>query len=984
MKKVLSLLLSVLMVISIIPISGVSAEAASTISNGVVITLGSYPQSKVTDSAVISQLNNKSKTWKSYRYMESKNTPGDYMKYCDIDLDGDGCNDYRGVQFSIYRPYCTILTASSTFIAGTYQGANGYSLNTVYWFRYEPLTWRVLDAETGLVMCESIIDAQAYNDYEYSGYADSAQTAYINKWETSSIRSWLNDTFYNTAFSADDKTHIVLSTISNRGYGDYYNYADTQDNIFLLSYDDVLNENYGFCSSNETYDTARRAQGTDYAKSQGLFLSTYTPSYGNSNWRLRSAGSGSDVTCSVYHTGNVNYRAWYTNHTNYGVRPALCLNLSSIDCDYPYMSFYGGYDLITYDMVKNNGFYQYSDWENEGYARYFAFNTWDYIENIGETISFKFDNLTITGNIYDAFVSDLLLLMYENKTTTNGIDNSVTKTMNSMYSNTKNLLKNTSEWEKYTDKLGFENSINKFLFTNPVAYEPTEEVKNFLSDLYKNAPYVFNGIFSGFSWISTALNYLNAGTDFYNCFVKVYYASIVASALIESEDEFYETIEGAISEMKAIDSTSAKYAEKLESVIEKRKQERSEIDVFEETLNSFDKNLFKFSYSYLLKDIFKTYTCKIIANIFGVSTITPFMAISSAWNLTTAVTGNILTGLDAKKKPYYCIYLVAPFEEGLRKYISGLDSHFRETYKYTAGFNAGSEEAKKDCDDYAESLYYAMQIWANTNIYLYNKAISYDSASKNGKESLALSSAKNNYWEKVIDNTLKIELITYEMGVSGHKWDGGIEMSSSTCTNNGVKYYTCTFCGKTKTESVAKTAHVWNKGEIITEPTTETKGMKTYTCTVCGKTKTVMIQKLSLIKIETENVVETETGVAYGNEGTSVSEILNAVSGATITTKAGKEVSGDSALCNGMVVTKPDGTTTTIIVKGDIDCDGDVSVSDARLALRTAINLQNYDNDSVEYIAAHIENTEKVGVSDARLILRAAVDLEKQSDWNKA
>ena len=39
-------------------------------------------------------------------------------------------------------------------------------------------------------------------------------------------------------------------------------------------------------------------------------------------------------------------------------------------------------------------------------------------------------------------------------------------------------------------------------------------------------------------------------------------------------------------------------------------------------------------------------------------------------------------------------------------------------------------------------------------------------------------------------------------------------------------------------------AHVWNEGVVTTEPTETTEGVKTYTCTTCGNTKTATIGKL--------------------------------------------------------------------------------------------------------------------------------------------
>lgn len=52
-------------------------------------------------------------------------------------------------------------------------------------------------------------------------------------------------------------------------------------------------------------------------------------------------------------------------------------------------------------------------------------------------------------------------------------------------------------------------------------------------------------------------------------------------------------------------------------------------------------------------------------------------------------------------------------------------------------------------------------------------------------------------------------------------------------------YKKCLTCGE-----IAETAdHTWNDGEITTEPTTTTEGVKTYTCTACGDTKTETVPK---------------------------------------------------------------------------------------------------------------------------------------------
>ena len=87
---------------------------------------------------------------------------------------------------------------------------------------------------------------------------------------------------------------------------------------------------------------------------------------------------------------------------------------------------------------------------------------------------------------------------------------------------------------------------------------------------------------------------------------------------------------------------------------------------------------------------------------------------------------------------------------------------------------------------------------------------------------------------------------TFEMCIS-HKWDAGVVTKEPTYTSTGTKKYTCTNCGTTKTETIAKlvcTSHVWDSGKVVTAQTYKTEGTKKYTCKNCGTTKTETIAKL--------------------------------------------------------------------------------------------------------------------------------------------
>ena len=341
-KKILSLMLAMLMLLSIAPMA---YAGGNTYKVGDIIQFGSYPQSKVTDSTTITALNSLAPAWDnwtSYGYYSGTGSvgtmqQGNWMRYTDIIYNG---NKYRGVKFTQYRPDYTDSVSTSHSAGNTSQKANGYDLNIVHWFKFESIDWRVLNPDTGLVMCEALIDSQPYSntiyynsnesDRTYSYFNDSSYTNYASDYETSSIRNWLNNNFYNTAFTDSEKKEINTTTLNNDGFHTLtdslftgYEKLDsnpTNDKIFLLSYNEVGNSNYGFNRNSSDYRSQVYGKGSDYARCQGL--SVYK-SEDNSYWLFRSPGFESPYCCNISvfaEHGNI----CKVNSTNSGVRPALC------------------------------------------------------------------------------------------------------------------------------------------------------------------------------------------------------------------------------------------------------------------------------------------------------------------------------------------------------------------------------------------------------------------------------------------------------------------------------------------------------------------------------------------------------------------------------------------------------------------------------------------------------------------------------------
>jgi hypothetical protein len=66
---------------------------------------------------------------------------------------------------------------------------------------------------------------------------------------------------------------------------------------------------------------------------------------------------------------------------------------------------------------------------------------------------------------------------------------------------------------------------------------------------------------------------------------------------------------------------------------------------------------------------------------------------------------------------------------------------------------------------------------------------------------------------------------------------------------------------------------------------------------------------------------------------------------------------------------------------GDADSDGQITASDARLALRRAVDLETFAKGTKEFIACDIDKDGSVTAGDARIILRIAVALESVEDY---
>ncbi len=246
------------------------------------VTYGLYPQTYVSDTTLIAKLETlspESNGWYLY----------DLAYYTKLEANPDGTK--------------------------TFDNGDSITKGTTYWFKCEPIEWKVVNSSNGIYFLTTTKILDAYNftvdPVAYNNYANSA------------IRTWLNDTFYNNAFGLNN-SYVQKTTVNNAASttsssSNSNACSNTEDYVYLLSYSE-LNSN-GF-----TNDT-RACQPTDYAKANHVNVN----SSNNKSWYW----TRSPASHSSGYTSTVNYQGYIsaglysmTSTTNAGVRPAIKITIS--------------------------------------------------------------------------------------------------------------------------------------------------------------------------------------------------------------------------------------------------------------------------------------------------------------------------------------------------------------------------------------------------------------------------------------------------------------------------------------------------------------------------------------------------------------------------------------------------------------------------------------------------------------------------------
>ena len=212
---------------------------------------------------------------------------------------------------------------SSSYNSGGYNGGSQYSnympqFKTVRFGSFEqdnnlyngqePIEWYVIysDSQKALLISRFALINKQFN----------ANWTNVT-WEDSTIRIWLNNDFYYSAFTYNEMNSIRTNGMGYNSWYGRYGEITTADNVFLLSLDEVTR--YMVSAANCLVTP------TPYAKAKGIQTIN-----GYNWWWLRTMGDSNKVAQFVFENGNTSSIGRDVSSYVGGVRPAIWVDASVI------------------------------------------------------------------------------------------------------------------------------------------------------------------------------------------------------------------------------------------------------------------------------------------------------------------------------------------------------------------------------------------------------------------------------------------------------------------------------------------------------------------------------------------------------------------------------------------------------------------------------------------------------------------------------
>ena len=188
----------------------------------------------------------------------------------------------------------------------------------------QDIEWLVLDVKDGkaLLMSKHILQF-----IKYHSYGSPMKSKFT--WKDSNLRTWLNDTFYQSAFSASEKKKIVTTAV----YDDENPVFGTQGGTYSVNRLYVLSatELNQYFRNNEDRMASRIPSAHSINPNTNKSDSAEEHPYLNTSYYwVRTPGMFDYSQCYVHYTGKILYDGQSKSNWIVGVRPAMWVDAESV------------------------------------------------------------------------------------------------------------------------------------------------------------------------------------------------------------------------------------------------------------------------------------------------------------------------------------------------------------------------------------------------------------------------------------------------------------------------------------------------------------------------------------------------------------------------------------------------------------------------------------------------------------------------------
>lgn len=408
-----------------------------------------------------------------------------------------------------------------------------------------------------------------------------------------------------------------------------------------------------------------------------------------------------------------------------------------------YIKVHSDFARSDFSAFRNfNGFYR-TVWSQEEGKRLWACYTWDVIGDIGEIMTLRFNDLTISADYYEMFLSDLILHMAENELaerwatkTAAAYNSSYQRAKNGVLTSSINVIKNTPELLKKAEneygltwKTTLETEFYKQFDVKEYKLSGTPKIlfetafHKILKDdtVYKS---IFEGLDNASAIISDFVNGGNLIYDFVNCYS-------LAEALSKTNQDMFEILYDVANELDQINPQYGEWFRKPLGEFYRAATNDTELllalkDAYFKTAN--------YVYDTFLKAAFKETVYQFVATeILHMSAAVgsaSIKAVVAAYTATYAILDLALKNSSKGEKYKYMNY-IAPFELALSNTTFSYGKELLFTEKTYA-------QARK--------LDTAYKMLAYTNQFLYECAYTFDKLTGH-KEELSYATMYQHLWK---------------------------------------------------------------------------------------------------------------------------------------------------------------------------------------------------------------------------------------------